>query len=329
MAAMPPFGVHDDAGRFRCADHVASGVTQVTLRELHVRPGRRPVCVDQFAQAIGIELPVTKVSRGHKHTSAQADVRITQPERVIDTQSGLTKGELVAYYDSVAELMLPHLTDRPMALVRAPSGVADSQFFQKHSQALSIPGLKVLDKALDAGHEALLSVTTRKALWPCAQLKVFELHSGNDTGHPIDVSDRLVFDLDPVRGVAWAEVKEGARLLRSVLAELKLESWVGTSSGEGLQVIVPLTPRYHCGAVSSVSHAIVAHLAKVIPQRFVAKSRPRNRVGRIFIDYPRRRQGLSAALKALRGLGFEIDTDGNTRGPATGRHARRYKGMTG
>jgi len=260
---------------------------------------------DKPPRAIGIE-------RAAKAATAVAvpGVRVTHPERVVDKRSGVTKGELVAYYDSVAGLLLPHLSDRPVALLRAPAGVNGGQFFQKHAQATSIPGLKLLDRALDPDHEALLSVTTRKALLSCAQMNVVELHSWNTTVRHIRRPDRMVFDLDPGQGVAWVQVQEAARLLKNFLAELKLEGFLKTSGGKGLHVVVPLTPRYDCDQVKSISHAIVTHLAKVIPQRFVAKSGPDNRVGRIFIDYLRNGFGATTvaawSARARAGLGVSV-----------------------
>jgi bifunctional non-homologous end joining protein LigD len=123
----------------------------------------------------------------------------------------------------------------------------------------------------------------------------------------------MVFDLDPGEGVAWPEVREAATLVHAFLGELKLASWVKTSGGKGLHVVVPLAPRHDWQAVRQVARAVVVRMAAVVPQRFVAKSGPRNRVGRIFIDYLRNGWGSTTAAawsaRARPGLGVSVPID--------------------
>jgi bifunctional non-homologous end joining protein LigD len=120
----------------------------------------------------------------------------------------------------------------------------------------------------------------------------------------------MVFDLDPGKGVAWSRVQEAAVLVRTILTELKLNSWLKTSGGKGLHVVVPLAARLDYDTVKSFSQAIVQHLARTIPQRFVAKSGADNRVGRIYVDYLRngRSQTTVAAFsaRARPGLGVSM-----------------------
>jgi bifunctional non-homologous end joining protein LigD len=126
----------------------------------------------------------------------------------------------------------------------------------------------------------------------------------------IDKPDRVIFDLDPGEGVTWEHVQEAALLVRGMLTELRLQSWLKTSGGKGLHVVVPLSPREGWDAVKAFSEAVVQHLAKVIPQRFVAKSGERNRVGRIFVDYLRNSHGATTAAaysaRSRPGLGVSI-----------------------
>ncbi|CAM5796442.1 non-homologous end-joining DNA ligase [Rhizobacter fulvus] len=238
---------------------------------------------------------------------------ITHAERVIDAASGVTKGELVDYYERVASSMLPHLKARPVALVRAPDGVAGELFFQKHAAAAAMDGIDLLDPALDPGHEPLLVVAAARGLRSAAQMNVVEFHTWNMTTRTIPRADRMVFDLDPGEGVAWPEVREAATLVHAFLGELKLASWVKTSGGKGLHVVVPLAPRHDWQVVRQVAHAVVARMAEVVPQRFVAKSGPRNRVGKIFIDYLRNGWGSTTAAawsaRARPGLGVSVPID--------------------
>ena len=237
-------------------------------------------------------------------------IRITNGDRVIDATTGFTKKDLIEYYASVASLMLPHLKTRPVALVRAPAGLTGELFFQKHYQGKAIPGIKLLDAELDPGHAPLLVIPSAQALLGAAQFNAVEFHTWNATSNAIKKPDRMTFDLDPGDGVSWSEVQEGAQLVRTFLNELGLTAFLKTSGGKGLHVIVPLKRAYGFDAVKDFSHAIVTHLASVIPQRFVAKSGPKNRVGKIFVDYLRNGFGATTvtawSVRARPGMGVSV-----------------------
>lgn len=237
-------------------------------------------------------------------------LRITHPERVIDPGTGFTKLALVEHYAQVAPLILPHLKARPVSLVRAPDGITGEQFFQKHADATSIPGIKLLDPKFDPGHGPLLEISTVEALLASAQLNVMEFHTWNATTRAIGKPDRMTFDLDPGEGVAWTQVQEAAQLVRAFLKELGLPCFLKTSGGKGLHVVVPLKPSYDWDTVKDFSQAIVQHLSSVIPERFVAKSGPRNRVGKIFPDYLRNGFGATTvcawSVRARPGMGVSV-----------------------
>ncbi|WP_409514027.1 non-homologous end-joining DNA ligase [Variovorax sp. DXTD-1] len=236
--------------------------------------------------------------------------RITHAERVIDAASGVTKGDLAAYYATVAPLILPHLKGRPVALVRAPEGVGGELFFQKHAQHSDIAGIKLLDPALDPGHDPLLQIDTAQALIGAAQYNTIELHTWNATSRAIGKPDRMTFDLDPGEGVDWQQIQEAALLVHVLLDELGLPSFLKTSGGKGLHVVVPLKRELGWDEVRGFSRAIVQHLARIVPDRFVAKSGPRNRVGKIFADYLRNGFGATTACawsaRARPGMGVSV-----------------------
>jgi bifunctional non-homologous end joining protein LigD len=267
---------------------------------------------DKPARAISREaamLPASGHTPAMTATGPLASIKVTHPERVIDASTGLTKLALVRYYESVAERILPHLKERPVSLVRAPEGVAGELFFQKHPEK-RMPALRELDVALWPGHAPLLAVDNVEALLAAAQMNTIEFHTWNSTTKRIDRPDRMIFDLDPGEGVAWAHVQEAALLTRALLTELQLESWLKTSGGKGLHVVVPLSPRLGYDIVKAFSQAVVRHLAKTIPQRFVAKSGPANRIGKVFADYLRNGQSQTTAAafsaRSRPGLGVSM-----------------------
>lgn len=236
--------------------------------------------------------------------------RLTHPGRVIDASTGITKLELAEYYARAASHILPHLQRRPVSLVRGPEGVGGELFFQKHGEKLKIPGIRFLDPAFDPDHDPLLEVSTAQALLGSVQMNVIEFHTWNATTRAIEKPDRMTFDLDPGEGLPWPRMIEAAQLVRGLLQELDLVSFLKTSGGKGLHVVVPLKPGLGWDAVKGVSQAIVNHLAATLPDRFVAKSGGKNRVGKIFVDYLRNGRGSTTAAawsaRARPGMGISV-----------------------
>jgi len=242
-------------------------------------------------------------------TTTTTSIKVSNPDRVIDPSTGITKVMLVRYYESIAERIVPHLRDRPVSLVRAPEGITGELFFQKHAET-RIPGVREVDPKLWPGHAAMIAIDSVEGLVSAAQMNTIEFHTVNSTIDHIDRPDRVIFDLDPGEGVAWPQIQEAALLMRAMLKELGLASWLKTSGGKGLHIVVPLAPELAYDVVKGFAQAIVTHLAKTIPERFVAKSGGGNRVGRIFIDYLRNgaRQTTAAAFSARSrpGLGVSM-----------------------
>jgi bifunctional non-homologous end joining protein LigD len=239
-----------------------------------------------------------------------ANLRVSNPERVIDPSTGTTKINLVRYYATVAPLIIPHLQGRPVSLVRAPQGIDGQQFFQKHLDKGEMKGIGQLPSRLHDGHPPLLEVQKPEGLITASQMNVVEFHTWNARKDLILKPDRMTFDLDPGDGVTWPEMREAAILVQVIIEELGLHPFLKTSGGKGLHVVVPIKRMHDWDTVKGFSEAVVAHLAKTIPQRFVAKMGPRNRVGRIFVDYLRNGFGATTAsawtARARPGMGISV-----------------------
>jgi bifunctional non-homologous end joining protein LigD len=282
-----------------------------------LRADKLPTAITQEkpVPATSLETPAPAKSRGKAtktgaNDDAVAGVAITHGERIIDPQSGLTKRDLVQFYEQIAALMLPHLTNRPVSLVRAPAGIDGQHFFQKHLNSVKIPHLKELDPALFPGHPPLVTVDSKEALIACAQMNVIEFHTWNATIDKIDRPERMIFDLDPGEGIEWQQIQQGTELTKLLLDEIGLKSFLKTSGGKGLHVVVPIERQFDWDTVKDFSEAIVQHLASTLPTLFVAKSGPKNRINRIFVDYLRNGYGATTvsafSARARPGLGVSI-----------------------
>lgn len=254
--------------------------------------------------------PANAAHAGGKGNSGKEAVRISHADRVIDPSTGATKGDLVRYYEAVAPRMIKELRGRPLAVLRGPSGIGGELFFQKHAETFRIAGVNRLDPALWPGHPPMIEVANETGIVAAAQLNVIEFHTWNADKRYIDKPDRVIFDLDPGEGVPWDQVKEAAALVKGLLDELELVAFLKTSGGKGLHVVVPVTRRLGWDPVKDFAESLVVHMARTIPQRFVSKSGPRNRVGKIFIDYLRNGRGATTvaafSARARPGLGVSI-----------------------
>ena len=237
-------------------------------------------------------------------------VTITHPERVIDPTSKLRKIDVARYYEKAAERLLPWLADRPVSLVRVPDGVGGEQFFQRHASRTEIPGAEQLAPGLDPGRAALLRIATAKGLVGAAQMSALELHTWNAALDDLEKPDRFVLDLDPDPTLPWQRMLEATQLTLTLLDELGLDAFLKTSGGKGMHILVPLQRRHGWDEVKDFAHAISRHMAKLMPDRFSAVSGPKNRVGKIFIDYLRNSRGASTvcvwSVRAREGLPVSV-----------------------
>lgn len=223
-----------------------------------------------------------------------AGVKLTHPERMLYPAAGITKLDLARFYERVAERMLPHLVDRPLTLVRAPDGITGHRFFVRHAGDWAPRELRQLEIAGDPGAGRAMIVDDVRGLVALAQMNVLEVHPWSSRTRALERPDRIIFDLDPGPEVPWSEVVDGARRVRDVLATLALASFVKTTGGKGLHVVVPLTPAATWDDVLDFSRTMAQVLERFEPTRFSAGLAKAPRTRKIFVDYLRNRRGATA-----------------------------------
>jgi bifunctional non-homologous end joining protein LigD len=227
----------------------------------------------------------------------ETSVKISNPERVIYPDSGITKGQLAAYYAQVAGIMLPWLANRPISLVRCPQGRAKKCFFQKHdSGSFGEHVHHVPVKEKNGATEDYLYVDSAAGLLTCVQMGSIEFHGWGSLVANIEKPDRMVFDLDPDEGLGFEQVKKAAFDLKRYLGDLGLVTFPMLTGGKGVHVVAPLTPDAAWPAVKDFTHRFAVALEQSEPERFVANMSKAKRVGRIFVDYLRNQRGATAIL---------------------------------
>jgi len=224
-------------------------------------------------------------------------VRITNPDRPVFPDTDVTKGELATYYAHVAPAMLAWAANRPVSLVRCPSGRGKACFFQKHDAgSFGDEVHQVAVRGKDGSTEPYLYLVDTDGLLRCVQMGTIEFHGWGASVATLERPDRLVFDLDPDEGLGFAETKKAAEHLRDRLGDLGLASFPLLSGGKGVHVVVPLTPDAEWPAVKSFADRFATALAQAEPDRFVAVMTKAKRKGRIFIDWLRNQRGATAVL---------------------------------
>lgn len=226
-------------------------------------------------------------------TTGAGGIVLTHPDRVVFAEGARTKRDVFDYYRAMMDWLLPEIADRPLSIVRCPHGAARPCFFQKHHAA----GLAHTDAVRveeTEGAADYLVVRDADAVLELVQLNAIEFHPWGARTDDIDRADRMVFDLDPDSGIAWAEVVDAARRIRDLLRELGLQSFVRTSGGKGLHVVVPLNPGCDWEMTRRFSRAFAESLVAMAPLRFVATASKRFRKGKIFIDHLRNARGATS-----------------------------------
>ncbi|MGQ0636329.1 MAG: DNA ligase D [Planctomycetaceae bacterium] len=223
-----------------------------------------------------------------------ADVRLTSPQKVLYPELGLTKLDLVQYYVEIADWILPHVVDRPLSLVRCPDGQHRACFFQKHAGPETPATVTRIPIEDDGKTEDHLYVRDLKGLISLVQIGVLEIHVWGSRVDRLERPDRLIFDLDPDEAVVFSRVIEAARRVRERLGDIGLTSFVKTTGGKGLHVVVPLERRQTWDELKRFSQRFAQALASDYPQAYTANMSKRARAGRIYIDYLRNGRGATA-----------------------------------
>ena len=221
-------------------------------------------------------------------------VRLTHPERIVFPSEGITKRDLVEYYAEIGPWMLPHVENRPLSVLRCPEGEGQTCFYQKHAgpgMPAAIRSINIREKEKD---EPYLFIDSLAGLLSLVQMGILEVHPWGSRCDDIEKPDQLVFDLDPDPSVQWPRVIAGAKELRDRLSKIGLETFLKTTGGKGLHVVVPLTRRGDWPEIKAFSRAIVSLMEHDSPELYTTTMRKAARTGKIFLDYLRNDRGATA-----------------------------------
>jgi bifunctional non-homologous end joining protein LigD len=229
-------------------------------------------------------------------SGAKAPVRLTHPEKVLDVETQLTKQQLADYYWAVAEHMLQHVAGRPLSLVRCPEGSGGPCFYQKHANHMLPPGVGSVDvpDKKTGKVEPYITLSTAEALAGLAQMGVLEVHPWGSRNDDLEHPDRIIVDLDPDAAITWERLTESAGDVRKRFKKLGLESFLKSTGGKGLHVVVPFMAEHDWTVIKQFVHEFVLQMEKAEPSLYLTKMSKAARKEKIFLDYLRNERGATA-----------------------------------
>ncbi len=228
-------------------------------------------------------------------TIEHATIRLTHPEKIIDPESQLTKQQLADYYWAIAPHMLPIIAGRPLSIVRCPDGTSHPCFFQKHVNNTLPDGIESVDVADKNGKvEPYITLSTPQALASLAQMGVLEIHPWGSTNADLEHPDRIIIDLDPDSAISWRTLADTALEVRKQFKKINLESFLKSTGGKGLHVVVPIKPEHDWPTVKQFAHTFVLAMEKQQPSLYLTKMSKAARKDLIYLDYLRNERGATA-----------------------------------
>lgn len=221
-------------------------------------------------------------------------VRISSPDKVIFEIPKTTKADIVQYYASVSERMLPYVRHRILSIVRCPKGVSQSCFYKKHPGPGS-KGVVTIDiKNSDSEYDEYFYIENATGLISEAQMGTLEFHTWGSRADNLEKPDIMVFDLDPDEGMELARVRQGVKDLKSILDELALTSFLKTSGGKGYHIVIPFRPSIPWDRFSEFARNVAEVMEQRWPDRYTSNIRKVKRKDKIFIDWIRNSRGATS-----------------------------------
>lgn len=256
--------------------------TEMTKDGILRHPSFQGLRIDKSPKEITLEKP------------AKPLYPFTHPEKILYPKAGITKIKLAEFYENIQEWILPYLVKRPLTLVRCPQGASKPCFYQKHiaKETLnSLYSIPIKEKHQTSNYLYLKDI---RGVMELVQLGVLEIHTWNCHIDNIEKPDEIVFDLDPAPDLEWKKVVSAAHFIKEQLEKIQLTSFVKTTGGKGLHIVLPIKRIHTWEEVKNFTHAFVKTIVELKPQDFVEQMTKSKRTGKIFIDYLRNQRGATS-----------------------------------
>lgn len=251
--------------------------------------------LDKLSHTVTRESPMTLAAKDPKNSNITIDdISITHPDKILYPVINLSKKSLVTLYHDLAEWLLPHIINRPLTLVRCPEGLLGTCFYQKHGDELHSKYIHAVRIKQKNDYGQYIFIKDIHGIIALVQNGVIEFHPWGCKNDAIDKPDRIIFDLDPDVNIAWKELILAAERLRDILLDLNLESYVKTTGGKGLHVVIPIMRSITWEELTKFSKSVAVGLTQQYPDSYTTNPLKVKRKDKIFIDYLRNNRGATA-----------------------------------
>lgn len=222
-----------------------------------------------------------------------AGIKLSHPTRIIKECKSVTKIELAKYYEKVSGWILPYIINRPLSLLRCPftseKKYGESCFFNKHYSKSFPPSIYPV-----GGVDNFLMIKNLEGLIALVQLNVLEIHPWGSKNTAMMKPDRIIFDLDPDINLPWKQVIMGAELVNKELKKINLISFVKTTGGKGLHIVIPILAQNSWDQIKIFTETFSRFMAEKYPELFTATMSKSKRKGKIYLDYLRNTKGATS-----------------------------------
>ncbi|HHV12965.1 MAG TPA: DNA ligase D [Clostridiales bacterium] len=250
--------------------------------------------VQPQASAEGVEEKVEKAVEANKNSIIIGGIKITNPDKVMFDEPAITKADVVRYYETVSERMLPYVSNRVISIVRCPKGISQTCFYKKHPGPDNKGIVTIPITNSDGETEEYFYIEDVSGLISEVQMGTLEFHTWGSRVEQLEKPDIMVFDLDPDEGMELSRVRQGVLDIKGILAELSLDSYLKTSGGKGYHIVVPLKPVAEWDTFHDFAKRVAEVMEQKWPDRYTSNVRKAKRKGRIFIDWIRNGRGATS-----------------------------------
>lgn len=224
------------------------------------------------------------------------DLSISHPQKLLFRKEKITKLDVASFYQAISEFILPHIADRPLALVRCPEGTSKACFFQKTITGKIPAGLQPVAIQEKSGIKKYFTIDSPEGLLSLSQMSAFELHAWGCRRDKVENPDQIVMDFDPGPGVQWKQLTNACLELKEILDALGLQSFIKLSGGKGFHVHIPIAPIYSWDQIKEFARTLGREMVNRHPDRYLITVSKKARTGKIFVDYLRNGRGATAVV---------------------------------
>ena len=241
-----------------------------------------------------METPVDAIKENTTKTSNKtAQIRLTHPNKILYTEDNITKQDLFNYYDAVSDYILPYIALRPLTLVRCPSDKGKC-FYQRHYTNTTSKALFPIKIKNNEQTEQYIYLKDKQGLLNLVQMSVLEIHPWGSSITNLEQPDIIIFDLDPAEDLPWEKTIESAFEIKKHLEKYHLQSFVKTTGGKGLHLVIPIKAQFEWEDVKVFTRVFAQFLEKIHPDKYISTMKKSKRTGKIFVDYLRNQRTATA-----------------------------------